>query len=39
LINIFSQTEFELTMDGLKKERGLNDEIIREMEAREITID
>lgn len=39
IITIFSQTEFELTMDGLKKERNINDEIIRSMEAREITID
>jgi len=39
IVNIFSQIEFELTIEGLKKEWNLNDEIIREMESREITIE
>ncbi|MCF7835279.1 preprotein translocase subunit SecA [Candidatus Gracilibacteria bacterium] len=39
VINIFSDTEFELTIEGLKKEWKLNDETIREMESKEITID
>lgn len=39
VINIFSQDEFELTMEGLKKDWNLNDEIIREMQIKEITIE
>lgn len=37
--NIYSQNEFELTIDGLKTERNLNEQIVLDMEKREISID
>jgi hypothetical protein len=39
IVSMYSQKEFELTMEGLKKSWNINDEIIREMELREIGID